>query len=227
MEAMRMAGGKYLVAVGLIAACAVSGLSKKHSAGGPMPRSIAVAVITPSAMPIQLADVAVTEADGRGLSRLTLKVMNGSDAVANAVRIVVGILDQGGRIKSAESWIEHVQITPHDLATIDTTLRSKAVFGDRAVLVVQQLSTGEGTWTMDVRGTAVMNLIKSLQGSDGGSAASATFQKQTKEKTDDGIGGLDTVFCQTAFQNAVAACTNGVSSFSCDQKNEMYSFSCK
>ncbi|HEX7955310.1 MAG TPA: hypothetical protein VF508_00065 [Pyrinomonadaceae bacterium] len=181
-------------------------------------------LLMPPGPPITVSSARVKTLDGRGLSELTFSVVNESDKRIDNLRLGVFVIGVSRRTKAGEGWKEVVDLEPHSTKTVTATLRSRVVFGDRAVVAVQTVAGEAGVWEVSwpdifeaVRAPGVKLMLPAAQRSaltiDGGAVVKATFVQTT-------------TFCRDRLKEVKEACAAGIETFSCDEKNQTFSFSC-
>lgn len=181
-------------------------------------------LLMPSGPPIKISSASAKTFDGRGLSELTFSIVNESSNRIDNLRLGVFVIGVSKHTKAGEGWKEIVNLEPNSTKTITATLRSKIVFGDRAIVAVQTVSGEAGVW--EVGWPDIFSAVKASEGKRllppaqylGMMRDSSTLLKATLVQT--------TTFCRDRLREASAACAAGIASFSCDEKNQSFSFTC-
>lgn len=182
-------------------------------------------LLMPPGPPITISSASVKTLDGRGLSELTFSVVNESDRRVNNLRLGVFVIGVSGRIKAGEGWKEVVDLEPNSNKNVTATLSSRVVFGDRAIVSVQSVAGEAGVWEVAwpdifeaVRAPGAKRVLppaqRSAQMIDGGALVKAVFIQTN-------------TFCKERLKEASAACAAGLDSFSCDEKNQPFAFTCQ
>jgi hypothetical protein len=180
-------------------------------------------LLMPSGPPIKITSASVKTFDGRGLSELTFSLTNESDSRIDNLRLGVFVIGVSKHTKGGEGWKEVVSLEPHSTKTFSATIKSKVVFGDRAIVAVQTVAGEAGVW--EVGWPDIFSAVRTSEGKrllppaqylgmkrDGGTLLKAAFVQTT-------------TFCRDRLREASAACAAGIESFSCDEKNQTFSFS--
>lgn len=182
-------------------------------------------LLVPPGTPVRLSSISVKTINGRGLSELTFSVVNESGSRISNLRLGVFVIGVSRRTKAGEGWKETVDLEPNSTWAVTATLNSKVMFGDRAIVAVQSAAGEAGVWEVgwpDIFGAVKASegklLLPSVQRSaltvEGGAVIrAAVFQTST--------------ICRDRLKEASAACAAGIDSFSCDEKNQSFSFSCQ
>lgn len=209
------------IAVALCALAVALPQSGTNAAAG----KVKADALVPQGMPFSVA-ADVTTYDGRGMSELQISVSNESNEDVDAVRLAVFIKRPSGQIKAGEGWKEGVRIPAHSAKTFSVALRGTALYGDRAVVILQGAAGQSGRWevglddvfaAVPVRGKKDSLLPPSRyvgRAAHGGAFVSVGAAPQG-------------TYCKDALNNAKSACNAGLDSFSCDEKNQTFSFTCK
>jgi hypothetical protein len=182
-------------------------------------------LLVPPGTPVKISSARVKTFDGRGLSELTFSIVNESSNRIDNLRLGVFVIDVFRHTKAGEGWKEVVNLEPNSTKTITATLSSNIVFGDRAIVAVQSVSGEVGVWEVgwpDIFGTVRApegnRLLPPAQHSaltrDGGAFVKAAVVQTT-------------TFCRDRLREVKDACAAGINTFSCDEKNPTFSFSCK
>jgi hypothetical protein len=198
----------------------------QHSEARAVPRGeVKIDLLVPPGTPVKISSASVKTINGRGLSELTFSVVNESGSRISNLRLGVFVIGVSRRTKAGEGWKETVDLEPNSTKTITATLNSKVVFGDRAIVAVQSAAGEAGVWEVGwpdifdaVRASERKQPLPAAQRSaltvEGGAVIrAAVFQTTT--------------FCRDRLREAKDACAAGIESFSCDEKNQPFSFSCQ
>lgn len=181
-------------------------------------------LLMPSGPPIKITSASAKTLDGRGLSELTFSVVNESDKRIDHLRLGVFVMGVSKHTKGGEGWKEVVSLEPNSTKTITATLKSKVVFGDRAIVAVQAVAGEAGVW--EVGWPDIFSAVRAAEGKQllppaqhlGMTRDSGTLLKAAFVQT--------TTFCRDRLKEAKDAGSAGIESFSCDEKNQTFSFSC-
>ncbi|MCA1591273.1 MAG: hypothetical protein LC754_01160 [Acidobacteria bacterium] len=210
------------IAVALCALCLTSPQSNMNAASN---KEVRTNILVPKGMPVSVEAAGVTTSDGRGLSRLNISVTNESDGDLSGLRLAVFIVSLSGHTKAGEGLKEEVNLPAHSAKAFSATLRSSAIFGDRAVVAVQGVTGEAGTWEVslaDVFSSALAKKEKDMVIPPAQRISQITGQPMYIK-----AAAVQGTYCRDALNNAKTACSAGLESFSCDEKNQTFSFTCR
>ena len=210
------------IAAALCALCLTSPQSNMKAASN---KEVKTKVLVPSGMPVSVVAAGVTTSDGRGLSKLNISVTNESDGDLSGLRLAVFIVSLPGHTKAGEGLKEEINLPAHSAKDFSLTLRSSAIFGDRAVVAVQAVTGEAGTWEVslaDVFSAALAKKEKDMVIPPAQHIGQITGQPMYIK-----AAAMQGTFCKDALNNAKTACSAGLESFTCDEKNQTFSFTCR
>lgn len=182
-------------------------------------------LLVPPGTPVKISSAGVKTLDGRGLSELTFTVVNESGSRISNLRLGVFVIGVSRHTKAGEGWKETVELEPNSTKTVTATLSSKIVFGDRAIVAVQSAAGEAGVW--EVGWPDIFGAVKATEGKRLPAPAQRSALTAEAGTALRAAVFQTTTFCRDRLKEASAASAAGIDSFSCDEKNQTFSFSCK
>lgn len=181
-------------------------------------------LLLPPGIPVKISSASVKTLDGRGLSELTFSVTNESASRLSNLRLGVFVVGVPRHTKAGEGWKETVDLEPNSTKTVTATLRSKVVHGDRAVVAVQSAAGEAGTWE-----AAWPDIFGAVSASEGRGllppAQRSTLILEGRTALRPAVFRTST-FCRDRLKESQGACSSAIQGFSCDEKNQTFSFAC-
>lgn len=192
-----------------------------------------VGLLVAASMPLSVSDATVTYPDGRNLSVLAYMVTNRSESQIGDAQMAVYIVGECRCILGAEGWKQRLDLAANSTKSLSITLRHPVPQGRRAVLAVQSVVGAVRTW--ETSWSDLLKGAKSFAG-DGRVVLPAASHTGVASIAPCGSSTVKIVsaflqqktWCEARLADAKEACGAGkISSFSCDEKNQTFSFSCK
>jgi hypothetical protein len=183
-------------------------------------------ILIPPGIPLGIDEATVSFADGRALSELTFIVTNKSAVSIQKVKLVAIVVDKQDNIKGAESWIEEFDLRPDSRIKKKAILKNAAWAGYRVILILEYARASNELWHTLLN--EEFDTAKAYVRTGQNTFKEAQY-KNSKVRPLDYIpefGGEPGDVCSQRLTQAIAACRNGLGSFSCDPNTGVFSFTC-
>jgi len=183
-----------------------------------------VDVLVPVGMPLRVSAATTTAPDGRDMSTLTYSITNVSGKNLSDSQLAVFIVGPCGCITGGEGWNQQLDLQPHSNKTFSMLLKHAVTIGSHAVLTIQRTSGQAGIWEVEL--PDLSKAAKVL-------VSTKTIALPTAQYIPSGLKNAHAAppqgaYCIGALASAKDACGDaGLASFSCDDKNQTFSFTCK
>jgi len=206
------------VAVFVCALAAGSGVVNAGLAGNSdkTQKRVAVKALASDRTPAGITSAAATRADNGAV--LSYSVANRGGGRLTSLEVVAFAIDAHGAITGGEGWTVNVDLAKNATAALSAILENNLSPEGRLVVAVRKASGPSGTFA--VENSELVNLVKSSAGV--AAAAAPVFMKAR-------YGGAlrqSPTYCQNALAMASNTCSCGVASFTCNDANQSFSFSC-
>lgn len=179
-------------------------------------REVVVRAMTLPTVPVTFSHSVATRVSDRTVMSYT--ATNNAGVPISSIHVVVFVVDASGRIKAGEGWRINLDLAPNSTQDLQDIIESKVGPGDHVILSALKASGGGTEFEADA--SDLLNSVKGRSASINTPSLNRRFVRVA----------LQTVsFCEAALNLAKRACSDegGLSSFSCDEKNQTFSFTCK
>lgn len=189
---------------------------------------LGVSTLIPPGMPVSIDAASASLADGRALSDLKFIVTNKTSATILKIKLTVFVLNQSGYLKSAEGWMENLNLKAESSLERGAILRNAPWAGDRVVIVLEYARAANEAWRIGIAQepealkTYIQtgrNILTDAQNDRGGVRTLDYLPEMGSDPVAD--------VCSERLAQARLSCLNGLASFSCDPGTGTFSFTCK
>lgn len=178
-------------------------------------KRVAVKALASARTPAGITSAVATRADNGAV--LSYSVANRGGERLTSLEVVAFAIDAHGAIMGGEGWTVNVDLAKNATAAFSAILENNLSPEGRLVVAVRKASGPSGTF--EVENSELVNLVKSSAGV--AAAVAPVFMKAR-------YGGAvrQQTYCQSALNMASNTCSCGVASFTCNDANQSFSFSC-
>lgn len=178
-------------------------------------RRIAVKTLASTRIPVSLTSATARRADNGTV--LSYSVTNRANQRLTSLQVVAFIIGSNGAIKGGAGWTLDVDLAENSTEIFSSTLDNKVALGERLAVAVSK-ATGEFT-IFEAYDSELLNAVKSYTGV-------AASMSHAFKKVNYSSALLPPTFCQSGLTEAKNTCSCGVASYSCNESEQTYSFTC-
>lgn len=178
-------------------------------------KRVAVKALASARTPAGITSAAATRADNGAV--LSYSVTNHGGERLTSLEVVVFAIDAHGAITGGEGWTINVDLAKNSTDAFSAILENSPSPEGRLVVAVRKAVGPSGTF--EVGNSELVNMVKS-------SARVAAAAPPVFTKARYGGALRQTTYCQSALNMASNTCSCGVASFTCNDANQSFSFTC-
>jgi len=179
-------------------------------------KRVAVRALASARVPAVIASAAATRADNGAV--LTYTVSNRGGERLTSLQVVAFVINADGAITGGEGWtLNNVELEKNSTQTFSAILENNPSPEGRVAVAVRNATGPSGTF--EAENSELVNMVKAYAG-----VASAAAPAFTKARF--GAAPRQVSYCQSALNMAESTCSCGVASFTCNDANNSFSFTC-
>ena len=178
-------------------------------------KRVAVRTLAPARIPAVVTSATATRADNGAV--LSYTIANRGGERLTSLQVVAFVINQDGAITGGEGWTLTADLDKNGTQTFSAILENNPSPEGRVAVAVRRAAGPSGVF--EAENSELVNLVKASAGVASASAAAftkASFSRAPRQVT----------YCQSALNMAEGACSCGVASFSCNDAQQNFSFTC-
>ena len=183
--------------------------------GGKLSKRIGVRTLAPSQMPVTIDEASAKLVGNQTV--LTYSTSNRTSGHIETIEVAIFIVDPSGHIVGGEGWQQSLDLAENSTEKFPRVLQSKIMPGDQLVLAVSRAIGQTGEFKLEA--PELVDAVKSHILGTKSPSHPLQYVKVSYQ------AGTET-YCQNAQHQADNACKCGVQSFSCNETQKSFSYTC-
>ncbi|HKG23394.1 MAG TPA: hypothetical protein VKC34_15955 [Blastocatellia bacterium] len=210
----------FAIALVVCGFCLISGYAQQSNTpqidGDSSEGIVEVNIMSSPGVPLKLDRRMANVTRGDGSAVLRFSATNIGNTPVTGFYAVLFVKDVYGHLKRGEGWRVPADIGAKSTQSFSRDLRSKVKNDEVVVLVLHEVTNFSGLWRVDT--PHLLAIARSANSPE--TLVHARFAGLQTNPS------CPTNFCKEALAQAKDACNSGLSSFTCDQANCNFNFSC-